>query len=238
MTRWIPLGIVTGMVVVAAALAGCQSGPRMADPEAGIRPGDLVAFEPMNTRSSLHLSDGRYPSLFSSASHAEWITPAAAQQRAAAGRPAVPVSPSFIVIECDLQSSFSDTSIAYDVVGLRGIHAYLYTPDGRKIPAAQRVVGSDLDEQSVGALKSFGRTNMLVFPRDNLYVPVPSAGQMPASLRVVLEGYDSTFYFEWFPQTPAATKPPRLQDRESTQAAKDAAKSAGQKTKRFLHNFD
>jgi hypothetical protein len=54
-----------------------------------------------------------------------------------------------------------------------------------------------VDEEQAGALKQFSLTTVAIFPRDNLLVGMPAIGANAESARLVLEGHDSAYYFEW-----------------------------------------
>jgi hypothetical protein len=158
--------------------------------------------------SPIQRGEGRYGDLFSGASRAVWITnDVSAMKKAASTAPAfappgidadaAALVEAYIVIECHLESEFSDMSVAYDVTRLRGIQMYLETPDGTKLRPIQTRSFGGVDEEQAGALKQFSLTTVAIFPRDNLLVGMPAIGANAESARLVLEGHDSAYYFEW-----------------------------------------
>lgn len=199
----------------------------------------VIPFQPTSAKSGLHLDKGRYPDLFASTSYACWAgadanAPASEQAESMAGT----LGGRFAVVECRVESAFSDMDKAYEVVGLRGIDAYLLTESGRKIRPSKIVHGQALDETPVGALRHFGRTNLLIFPLDGIQTVVSGVEPKPPVLRLVLEGYDSSFYFVWtsFVPAPAPERYPELKSRlRTTQRNLQTA------SRRFIevsHRFD
>jgi len=190
---------------LAVCATACQTPKK---PEAPPPQQAHVRFEPAWSVAPIQRGEGRYGDLFSGASRAVWITSdVSAMKKAASPAPeftppridedAAALVAAYIVIECHLVSEFSDMSVAYDVARLRGIRLYLETPDGATLlPIQTRSFGSVADEQ-VDALKRFSLTTVAIFPRDNLLVGMPALGAHAASARLVLEGHDSTYYFEW-----------------------------------------
>jgi hypothetical protein len=152
--------------------------------------------------------------------------------------PSLGIVPGLLTIECRLVSMFADMSIAYDVVGLRGLHVYLLMPDGRKMTPAQVLTGGELHETQHGALKEFARTNTLVFAVNPTQLAWPVSGGLGPSLRLVLEGYDSLFYFEWQSRPPA--EPPRIpiRQREGYKRTQQGYQNTKTRSLEFLHTFD
>jgi len=187
----------------------CKTHPR--DPE--IPPVEKVEFQPLRFNSSLSIEKGDYPDLFSNESFAVWVGAEVATFKRAAtidqggvvdaqlDIDARTIAESFVIIECHLESIFSDTSIAYDAVGFRQVTVYLETPEGKRVKPAQVSIGSPVEEEQRGALTLFRRTNLLVFPRRDLWVHRQTGKHLAPYTRLVLEGYDSKFYFEW-PESP------------------------------------
>lgn len=184
-----------------------------------------VRFEPAWAVSPIQHGEGRYGDLFSGASRAVWNTiEVAAMKREASPAPSLAppridedaraLTEAFIVIECHLVSEFSDMSVAYDVTRLRGIQAYLMTPDGTRLDPIQiRSFGSVAETQS-DALKRFSLTTVAIFPRQDLLIGMPALSAQSESARLVLEGHDSTYYFEWAGMTPetAGLRPPTQEE--------------------------
>ena len=112
-------------------------------------------------------------------------------------RVAAMVNDSYYVFEVRLESAFEDTSIAYDAVGMRGVNTYLVSPSGYRLAPIQRIVGSNADETPVGALRRFGRTNILVFAKRDVLTSGQALPDSAHAVRLLLEGHNSNFYFEW-----------------------------------------
>jgi len=237
------------LTALTLGLAACRTG-REPDSEPTIRQGQVIEFRPTAAVSQLHLADGRYPDLFSADSYALWVGPELTRQRRseseAGGESIEPeadaaaplLNENFLVFECHLVSVFADMSIAYDIVGLRGVQIYLLAPDGRRVPPAQSIIGTELEESQRGALKEFKRTNLIAFPRAGLRLEVPAAGAEGSAARLVIEGYDSIFYFEWYPILPDPIGPPPLAQRDAVQKVKMGYNEFYRKVRQWSHTFD
>jgi len=206
------------MVVALAGIAACNavrpaSAPVVTEPEpTAVAP----EFKPQYYTSRLFMQEGRYPELFAPDSFAVWVDQSVAEYKyrqavddgvevdPALKAAALHISQDYIVFECHLASVFGDMSIAYDVVGLRGITAYLLTPDGSKISPIQTIIGTHAEEEPVGALKRFERTDLIVFSKRDFWLGDTYLDPELDSVRLVLDGFNSTFYFDW----PAAAEPP------------------------------
>ncbi|MBI2423129.1 MAG: hypothetical protein HYV27_09895 [Candidatus Hydrogenedentes bacterium] len=245
-------------------LAGCQTTKKDAAAKDTVSPGQVIPFSPQLAVSRLYQDGGAYPTLFSSDSYALWVGPELTAARRAesveAGETIDPeadtiapiINENFLVIECHLVSYFEDMSIGYDVVGLRGISISLETPDGHRVYPAQSVVGTDLVEESNGALKIYRRTCLLIFPRGSLNLTVPMPGAAPAksdgmmdsappphgNVRVVLEGFDTRFFFEWFPGMPEVTPSSNPLKGVYAQKAKMKFNDFYGRLKTVAHKFD
>lgn len=221
-------------LMAAGVIAGCRTMPEMEPIEPRIEAGQRVPFIPQTTTGQLRYKEGAYPMLFAATSSAVW------------GKSETPVDPAgagngaggLLTIECRMESSFGDVSIAYDAVGFRGIDVYLMMPGGSKVYPAQTVMGQELKEQPQGALKTFQRTNQLLFPVSVLEVPVPAEPGQDRALRLVLEGYDTVFYFEWQPQLPQVNVPPKLSERKEVKAVREKASDAHRHFLNWTHKFD
>ncbi len=220
------------------ALSGCQT------TGSGIAPGvehtaRVIPFLPTAAKSAIHLDQGRYPDLFAPTSNACWAgidpdVPASAQAESMAGA----MGKGYAIIECRLESAFSDMDKAYEVVGLRGIDIYLLTEKGVKIRPTKIVPGQALDEQPVGALRLFGRTNLLVFPTDGLRSTVTGVTPPPPELRLVLSGYDSSFYFSWITYVPPPAPERYPQLKSGLRNTRRNLQTASVRLKRISHRFD
>ncbi len=203
-------------VAVLVCAAGCQTTPKEPPAPAAIPVADL---RPVNPVSTLHLGAGRYPNLFSPESRALWVNEDVAQAKldrevAATGEVSpmlaadgAAIAQNYYVIEMQLGSQFPDASIAYDVVGLRTIDVYLLLPDGTRVWPVQRVMGSHASESNAGALKAYGRTNIVAFPKMDVLTGLPTIPGDASGVQLVLDGFSSAFNFEWA-FVPAVDTPP------------------------------
>lgn len=239
-TSWV---VVAGLAAV--AVAGCQTTPQPTADAEGPLLG--VQFVPLTFVSPIHAGSG-YADLFSPEAYAVWVGPdVAAMKQAAAVKAgesvldsqaiaARQVTQTYHVFECHLVSVFGDMSIAYDAVGLRNVRAYLMTPGGVRTEPVQVSVGENLMESPEGALKRYGRTCLLAFPKGDP-VAGPAVPADAPSVRLVLEGYGSTAYFEW-PATPAFKEGWIPTAEEYLKAVHLGFKDFSERTARFMHNFD
>lgn len=219
-------------IACAVLLTACQTGSNSKN-DKDAPPAMVVEFKPSVRSATLRLGEGRYANLFTANTVATWVSeePIAPAVKGGAIPPLsgqatmLAANPGLIVVQCTIESAFADMSIAYDVVGFRGLSVHLQTPDGRKVIPAQTIVGSDLKESRRGALKVFQRTNLLVFSRQEAALMVPVINAKGASARIVLEGLESTFYFEWFPYISESIK------QEAAQYAQEQARNDKRKKK-------
>jgi hypothetical protein len=143
----------------------------------------------------------------------------------------------YLILECHMASVFPDMSIAYDVVGLRGIGIHLLTPDGRKITPIQVVVAGTAQEERQEALRKFTRINLVLFQKRDLWVGKPVVALRAPSVRLVLEGYGSLFRFEW-PNALPPSKPWIPNQEEYLKALKVGFQESYARLAEFLHTFD
>ena len=230
------------------AAVSCQTTSK-SDPDGLITPPPDLEFVPMTFVAPIQVGRGNYADLFAEDSTAVWVgSPVADLRQAKAledGEPvtealaanAQRVTDNFLVFECDIASVFGDMSIAYDVVGFRGISVYLLTPDGRTVAPVQTVIGSPVREQQEQALKRYSRTNTVVFEKKDLVLGNPTITPGSPAVRLVLQGYDSAFYFEWqaSPTPNEGWKPTRD---EYIRAVKVGFGEFCEKTARLAHIFD
>ena len=193
------------------ALASCQTPKKPTTPPP--TPEAYYRFEPAWGISTVHAGEGRYADLFGGGSKAIWLDSNAVElKRTASKAPANPepgidadaraIADAYIVIECHLESQFSDMSIAYDAVRLRGITPYLELPDGTHIAPIQSRSFGPVEEEPAGALKLFRRTTIVIFPKSDLFKEMPAVSAAEPAVRLVLEGIGSKYYFEWPGLTP------------------------------------
>jgi hypothetical protein len=232
-------------LTLAVLLAGCQTTGQGEDEEIPrLEAGTVIPFTPQAHTVPLNLVEGSYPSLFSGTSFATWVTPAMGM--AGEADDAAPVvdsatasmAQSFVVIECHLATTFADMSIAYDMVGMRGVNVYLEMPDGQQVQPSQIIVGSDLDESQRGALKAYGRTNTLLFPNRQGSITVTHELAQNRAVRLVLTGHDTTFAFAWQGVLPGTPPPPPLMQRQGVQRFRDGYKAFFDKMRGVSHTFD
>ena len=209
------------ITAIFGGLSGCATKPKPGEP-IPIAPGTMMPFVPHTAKASLYFAEGAYPGLFSPACHAEWAQ-------------SDPLG--MVEVSCTLESAFADTAIAYDVVGLRGLEVFLLTPEGMRIPPVRILPGGDLQEDAHGALKVFRREDTLYFPA-GLAAPAAPAGAAAPAVRLVLEGYDSIFYFEWQAVRPEAVKPLPLHKRPAAKKAQSFWTQGREKGRERSHRFD
>lgn len=233
--------------------AACQTtGPTPPEPEEPTLPPPR-GYQPMTYVSPIHWEEGEYSDLFSADSSAVWVDSDVAEMKyekeVQEGEApsqyllaqARTITRNFFVFECHIESVFRDTSIAYDVVGFRGIDVHLETPDGKRVRPIQTIIGTPVEEEQRGALKLFRRTNVIVFPREDLWTGGDTVGIGIGSVRLVLTGHRSVFYFEWpeLPQGPAedgwSWKP---SENERFQALKVSFSDLYGRLRRLAHTFD
>lgn len=207
------LNICLCVLLLSLALSCASSRPPKAKVGKNAFPPAL--FRPLSYHSAIHAGAGPYPNLFSPDSFAIWVGPEVAQLKRNKAieegeeiDPAIANSVSligenFFVFECHFESVFPDASIAYDAVGMRNMEMYLETPDGSKIRPIQRIIGSTAEEESREALRLYRRTNFIVFPKRDILVGAPTIEGKAPGVRLVIEGFNSSFFFEW----PAAPEP-------------------------------
>lgn len=196
------------MVLVLSGLAGCVSGAgRALEVEEG--PVAATEFRPATYHSRIHEGDSRYPNLFSDGSYAVWVGEDVAElkrQKELEGgatidlsleRAAAIVGENYYVFECHFESAFPDSSIAFDIVGLRNLDLYLLTPDGLRVRPLQRLMDGHAEEDHRAALRVFRRINIVVFPKRDIISGAPTLSCDISSVRLVAEGFNSSFYFEW-----------------------------------------
>lgn len=202
--------------------AGCvTTGPDSAELEDDLLALQTLDLRPVTFSSRLHMDTGRYPNLFSPASSAVWVSEAVAglkrEKDEEAGfevapdlaRDAAFIAQEYLVFEVHLESAFPDASIAYDVVGLRNMDMYLESPGGRRVRPLQRILGDHADEGQLGTLKRFSRSNILVFPKHDVIVRAPVIESDATSLRLVVDGFNSRFFFTWQLAPPEMTEAER-----------------------------
>lgn len=229
-------GTIAGRLRLGATAAtlfafGCNTTPQ--PDTAVLPPPGPVTFVPGATVANLQVEEARYPNLFAPESYAVWVTSAVASMKRAADEQAgiADMPPglaetaaltldNFYVFEVHLTSIFPDASIAYDVVGLRNLDMFLATPDGRNVYPVQRIMDTQLDEEMVGALRKYERTNILVFPKRDLFINQPVIGEGAPGVRLVVQGFNSTFYFEFPSAIEPAPENTRFADSQAVQAVK------------------
>ena len=195
-------------LVVVFVLPACQTRGSKNEGAPAVPP-EALAFRPESSLSLIHLDEGRYPNLFSSGSYALWVDEGVARAKllkdqeaglalnAGLAEDADFILDNYIVFECRLESLFPDASIAYDVIGLRNIDVYLVTPSGMRVRSIQTILGTHADETPQGALKQFGRTNLLVFAKEDILTGEPTILDDAQGIRLIIDGFNSAFYFEW-----------------------------------------
>ncbi len=247
------------LAFAALTLCSCHTTPLRGDsgtetttPEAESAPAPAPAeFRPVIFYARLVNGDGPHPDLYSHETHAIWISPEVLamkrQMAAEAGESIEPeadtavklIGANYIVFECFIESMFADASIAYDAVGLRNVEVYIETPNGGRVAPVQRVLGTALDESQAGAIKKFARTSLLVFPKIDVMSQQPAIDAGAAGIRLVLSGFDSTFFFEW-PAVAGEEESSRFREvqGEAVKALKTGFSEFYGRLKFLAHTFD
>jgi len=211
MRRWLGCILLGGLCVT-----GCQTTPKSADkgdnqPET---PKVHHDFIPANFISRVVYEKGKYKNLLSPRTHAIWVDKniseikLAFENQQAQHSPidedlisdAAFISENYIVIECHIETTLPDASVAYDVSSLRNLNIYLQPSGASNFYPLQQVIASPAEEKQVGALKQFNRQNFLVFAKEDLISGQPTIPVDVSQMRLYIEGYGTTFYFEWKPQ--------------------------------------
>jgi hypothetical protein len=205
-------------------------------------------FSPSAFVAPIRHEEGAYPDLFGPDSYAVWVGPEVSKLKRddaveqgnsvdllldSAAQKAVN---EYIVIECHVESVFGDMSVAYDVVGFRGIDLYLITPDGRKIVPVQRIMGSPVEEEQRLALKLFRRTNIAIFDKRDLPESRGGIDGPLSSIRLVVEGCNSKFFFEW--GSAESAKAPPVSGQDLARVLKTSFQDLFNTIQRVSHIFD
>lgn len=244
------------VLMIWVSFAGCKT----TDTEGvDVPPAAKVVFVPRIRRAVIQSAEGRYPNLFTTASYAVWgsepMDAAPVAVPVSEGDPAdatmtdtldsVPVPTEVvaaraggITIECHLESEFPDRSIAYDAVGLRGMTIYLELPGGVQVQPAQKTLDANLVEVPVGALRRYGRKLTLYFSDSQFMVENPAVNPKAPGVRLVVNGVESKFYFEW-PATPdfLNVTEPRL-DQKAAAVARKNFRTTREAISRTSHTLD
>ncbi|MGI6461682.1 MAG: hypothetical protein ACOX5J_16610 [Candidatus Hydrogenedentales bacterium] len=245
------LGILCALLcVVGAACQTTRSAPP--DVEAPLLSAPR-GYQPMSYLSTIQMNEGEYPDLFSAESSAVWVDNDVTEMKYARERETGKAPPTglvaaaravnrdFFVFECHIESLFRDMSIAYDVVGFRGIDVHLETPDGKQIEPIQIIIGTPVEEEQRGTLKQFRRINIAVFPRTDLWTGGDTVAVGSGAVRLVLSGHGSTFCFEW-PELPQASTDAgpswNPSENEMLQAVKVSFSDLYGRLRRLAHTFD
>jgi len=226
------------VLALAAALVGCQTTGGEGASERPPRRGTDYPFEPASTTACLTFEGGSYPTLFEAGTPGRWIQPGAGVEAGSMAEQAQQMTGSFHVFQLQLRSAFADSSIAYDVTGLRGVSVVLRAPDGTEVPSARTVLDPNLTETALGALPVYSRTVYLLFPKVPLSAVVPYEGQAYRPLQIILRGYDSIFTYSFAPVAPTEIRRERFRESDEAQAIKQGYEVTRERTREFLHNFD
>ncbi|MBI1318398.1 MAG: hypothetical protein GC168_05520 [Candidatus Hydrogenedens sp.] len=233
--------IAVSVLIAAAMLQGCQT-KGGSDDEMDARPprrGQTIPFEPLGLSAPLAFASGKYPTLFDPSSRCAWLqgggTTAEGDTMAAQARM---MTEAFHVFECHITSAFEDSSIAYDAAGLRGVLVTLRAPDGTEIPPAKVMVDPDMHEAARGALREYTRTIYILFPKTPLEMRIPLEGEAYEPLRLVLDGYGTTFVFAWPGAGPAEVRRANLRDSGVIDKVEAGYRKTADESREFLHNFD
>jgi hypothetical protein len=244
----ITLGLLA-MIVLASASCRTATPPEPTDPPRGQR-----EFRPATWVATAQFESGQYANLLGPDTYALWVGPqvtALKQSKAEELGDSIDeglsgdvrtITANFIVIECHVESIFADMAIAYDLVGFRQADVYLEGPDGKKVRPLQTIIGTELEEEPRDALKRFARTNLVIFPRRDLWKDRPLVGQGLSEVRLVIEAHGSKFNFPW-PEAPVYEMKYELQEwvpteQEVRQAVKLGYRELYTSIRRLAHVFD
>ena len=217
--RWLGCMLLGGLCVV-----GCQTTSKPVVNED--KPAEMASihhdFIPANFIARVVYEKGKYESLLSPKTHAIWVDSTISEIKLAFEKQqgnnslvddeligdAAFISANYIVIECHIETTLPDASVAYDVSSLRNLNIYLQTSSGSNIYPLQHVIASPVKEKQIGTLKQFNRQNFLVFAKEDIISGQPTIPVDVRQIRLYIEGYGTTFYFEWKPQEPIILETP------------------------------
>lgn len=244
-TAWVVLA------VAMAALTACHTTPEPSlEADAPPEPAPPAQFEPTSYVAPIQQGEGRYPNLYAPTSFAVWVGPEVTafkrEQAQASGQTVEPwidnaatiIPENYVVVECHVASAFPDSSIAYDVVGFRGMDLYLEFPDGRRVKPIQVLIDTHARESSQGTLKSFSRINLLVFPRRDLLLGESTLPAEAPSARLVIAGVGSRFHFDWPGMGAPRTSSWIPAAQEAAQAVQLGFRDLFGRLQRLAHIFD
>lgn len=233
------------LAICAIGLMSCQTTARVPPSEERPLP---TEFHPVTHLAVPQQVSGSYPDLVSEDSFAVWVSSGVVamkkEQAIKEGSPRADVEREFaavdtvvgskyVVVELHLESAFRDMSIAYDMVGLRGVSAYLTTSDGGRIEPVRVILGK-LEQKDQGVLKVFRRSNLLIFPKQT-----PQGGKLvdpeAASAQLVIQGFDADYMFEWMNDVFVADV---ITPREGWQMVRLSLKDMADALGQFSHRFD
>ncbi|MFP6581832.1 MAG: hypothetical protein VCD00_04680 [Candidatus Hydrogenedentota bacterium] len=177
-------------------------------------------FIPANFVARVHFDEGRYNNLLAPTTHAIWVDKNISEVKLAyeqeSGVEPVPeemiadagiISDNFLILECHVETLFPDASVAYDVSSLRNLDVFLQTSEGQNIFPIQQLVLSPADEEQIGALKQFNRTNLIIFPMVDIITGEHTFPSGSGSVRLMIEGFGSSYSFNWIAQESIPSEP-------------------------------
>jgi hypothetical protein len=239
------------LFAILAMVAGCAT-TSAPPPDVAVdgSPALLLEFMPADAQANIQFLEGRHQNLFAPTSSAVWVNDSVAAMKLAKDKSAnvtvdpqlekdaVVITENFVVIECVLESSFPDMSIAYETVGLRGVDAHIELPGGKMIAAIQRVPKLPIEEEQRDALKLFRRTMLLIFPKRDFATGDPYFISALENVKLVLVGNNSTFYFEWPTAIPGTDGNRTMTVKDMARAVKTGFTEVYSAIRPVLHAFD
>lgn len=203
------VSVLAAAIAVTLVAAGCRTKPEGPGGTMPL-PSEGPPFRPTTSIAKPQIAqDAQYPNLMSGSSYMIWVSDDVvniklAQETAelnndledevGAVADTQMVNDNFLVFELHIKSAFGDPSVAKDFT--RNVSLFLADDAGRRVSPLQIYVGK-ASESRLEVQKEFSRTIIVLFPRYDIITGNPTVGPNAPGMRVYLEGYDTTYMFEW-----------------------------------------